>query len=163
MTTVTEHLLRRGVHFHLRPHPRATSAAGEALALGIGADAVVKAVLLDLEDGHALAIVPAAHRLDLDLLRDALGQPQLHIASEHEVASDYPEFELGALPPLPDLYHVPVVVDPSVFAHQYVTLAAGTQETSVEVDVDDVIRASTVTIATVSHPYTGEEGLRSPS
>lgn len=163
MSTVTDHLTQLGIQFRLRPHARATSAMGEALALGIGPDEVAKGVLLDLDEGHALAIVPATHRVDLDLVREALGETRLHVAAEHEVAADYPEYELGALPPLPSLLHVPVVVDPAVFAHQHVTFAAGTQQESVEVDVDDVFTASAVTIAAVSRPYTRDRALRAPS
>ncbi len=153
MTTVTEHLEHLGIRFQVVPHARASSALGEALALGISADAVAKAVLLDADGGHVLAIVPASRMVDVDLVRDALGQDDLHVASEAEVARDFPEYELGALPPLPSLLHVPVVIDPAVFAHRRVTFSAGTQSTSVSADTDDVLTGASTTISPISRPY----------
>lgn len=156
MTTVTDHLEHLGIRFQVLPHARATSAMGEALALGVSADEVAKAVLLDVDDGHALAIVPASRRVDVDLVREALGQDHVHLASEDEVAHDYPEYELGALPPLPTLLHVPVVIDPTLVAHRRITFAAGTQRESIQADSDEVFTGASVTIAPISRPYTAE-------
>jgi Ala-tRNA(Pro) deacylase len=153
VTTVTEHLEHLGIRFRVLPHPPATSAMGEALALGVSADAVAKAVVLDLADGHALAIVPASRRVDMDLLREALGEDHVHVASEAEIAADFPEYELGALPPVPSLLHVPVVIDPTVVAHQRVTFAAGTQRESIEAQADEVFTGASITIAPISRPY----------
>lgn len=159
MTTVTDHLEQQGIRFRVLPHARATSAMGEALALGVDADEVAKAVVLDTEDGHALAIVPASRRVDVDLVREVLGEDHVHLASEHEVAADFPEYELGALPPLPSLLHVPVVIDPLVLAHRQVTFAAGTQRESIQTDADEVFTGASVTIAPISRPYTPDRAL----
>lgn len=156
MTTVTDHLEHLGIRFQVLPHARATSAMGEALALGVSAEEVAKAVLLDVDDGHALAIVPASRRVDVDLVREALGQDHVHLASEDEVAHDFPEYELGALPPLPTLLHVPVVIDPTLVAHRRITFAAGTQRESIQADSDEVFTGASVTIAPISRAYTAE-------
>lgn len=153
MTTVTEHLDHLGIRPQVVPHARTTSALGEALALGISADEVAKAVVLDVDDGHVLAIVCASRMVDLDLVREALGQDDVHVATESEVAHDFPEFELGALPPVPSLLHVPVVIDPAVLAHRRITFSAGTQGTSVQADTDDVFTGSSITIAPITRPY----------
>lgn len=154
MSTVTEHLQGMGIRFQTRPHAPATSAMGEALALGISPDDVAKAVLLDAADDHVLAIVPASRRVDLDLVREALGDMHVHVASEDEVERDFPEYELGALPPLPSLLHVPVVIDPLVLAHQKITFAAGRQHESVEAAADEVFTGASVTLAPISRPLT---------
>lgn len=158
MTTVTQHLEHLGIRFQVLPHPRATSAMGEALALGISADEVAKAVLLDVDDGHVLAIVPASRQVDLDLVRDAIGEEHVHLASEVEVEHDFPEYELGALPPVPSLLHVPVVIDPTVVAHKRVTFAAGTQRESVRTDSEEVFTGASITIAPITRPYTRDRG-----
>ncbi len=152
MSTVTQHLQDMGVRFRTRPHARTTSAMGEALALGISPDDVAKAVLLDADDGHVLAIVPASCRVDLDLVREALGDVPVHVASEAEVEQDFPEYELGALPPVPSLLDVPVVIDPLVLAHRTITLAAGTQRESVEANAEEVFTGASVTLAPISRP-----------
>ena len=152
MSTVTEHLQDLGIRFRTRPHAPATSAMGEALALGISPDDVAKAVLLDAADGHVLAIVPASRRVDIDLVREALDDDRVHVASELEVERDFPEYELGALPPLPSLLDVPVVIDPLVLAHRTITFAAGTQRASVEATAEEVFTGASVTLAPISRP-----------
>lgn len=156
MTTVADHLEDLGIAFRVRPHARATTAMGEALALGIDAADVAKAVVLDVDDGHVLAVVPANRRVDLDLVRQAIGEDHVHVASEDEVEHDFPEYELGALPPLPSLLHVPVVIDPEVTTHQRVTFAAGRQRESIEADADAVFTGASVTVAPITRPYTRE-------
>ena len=53
--------------------------------------------------GYARAVLPASERLDLRKLGDFARRPaskKVHLASEEALARDYPEFELGAVPPL---------------------------------------------------------------
>jgi Ala-tRNA(Pro) deacylase len=156
MTVVTEHLEHRGIRFEVLPHPPATSALGEALALGIDPEQVIKTVVLDLDTGHALAVLPANRRVDLDLVREVLGDEHVTLASEREIERDFPEFELGALPPLPSMMHVPVVIDPTVFAHRRITFAAGTQREAVRTDPEGLFTGASVDIAPISRPMEGE-------
>ena len=150
MSTVTQHLQDMGVRFRVRPHPPASSAMGEALSLGIDPDEVAKAVLLDAADGHVLAVVPASARVDIELVREALHDHDIHLASEQEVEHDFPAYELGALPPVPSLLDVPVVIDPDLFTHRLVTFAAGNRHESVEADSLEVFTGESVTIAPIT-------------
>lgn len=152
MTLVTEHLERLGMRFEVLPHQRAMTAADEARALALEPDEVLKVLVLDIDTGHALAVLPASRRLDLDLVRDALGDRYAKLASEDEIEGAFPEFELGAVPVLPSLLHVPVVVDPSVFRHRRVTFAAGVQRESVRVEAEPLLHGATVTVAPITQP-----------
>ena len=154
MTLVTDHLERLGVRFEVLPHDRSETALEEAQALDIDPDEVVKVLVLDVESGHALAVLPASRRLDVDLVREALGDHRVTLASEKEIADVFPEFEPGALPALPSLLHVPVVLDPRVLAHRKVTFAAGVQRESVRLESERLVGGATVTIAPVSRPET---------
>jgi Ala-tRNA(Pro) deacylase len=165
MTIVTDHLERLGVRFEVLPHERSETALEEAKALDINPDEVLKVLVLDVETGHALAVLPASRRLDVDLVREALDDRRATLASEKEIADVFPEFEPGALPALPSLLHVPVVLDPRVLAHRKVTFAAGIQRESVRLESDRLLRGATVTIAPISRsssPSTEEETGTSP-
>jgi len=156
MTVVTQHLEDRGIRFEVLPHAKANSAMGEALTLGVDPDEVVKAIVLDTEDGHALALVPASMKVDLDLLREALGDRNVKLATEDEISHDFPEFDLGAMPPLPSLLHVPVVIDPGVLSHRKITFAAGTQRESIRTDSEGLFTGATVTITPIARRWTQE-------
>jgi Ala-tRNA(Pro) deacylase len=155
VTTVTDHLERRGIAFEVLFHEPTHTALAEARSLGRDPAEVIKAVLLDIETGHALAILPASRRLDLHRCREALGAPEAVLADEAELAADFPEFELGSLPPLPSLLHVPVVVDPHVFEQRTVTLAAGTCRESVRLRTDHLLHGATITVAPISEDLEG--------
>jgi Ala-tRNA(Pro) deacylase len=152
MTVVTEHLEKQGIRFELLPHPPTTSALAEAEALELEPDEVVKAVVLDVSTGHAIAVLPASRRIDVDLLREALGERDARLASEEEIARDFPEFELGAMPPLPSMLHVPLVIDPSVLDHASITFAAGITRGSVRTSPSVLFTGASVTITPISRP-----------
>jgi Ala-tRNA(Pro) deacylase len=152
MTVVTEHLEKQGIRFELLPHPPTTTALAEAEVLDLEPDEVVKAVVLDVSTGHAIAVVPASRRIDLDLLREALGEHDARLASEDEIARDFPEFELGAMPPLPSMLHVPLVIDPSVLEHASITFAAGITRGSVRTSPSVLFTGASVTITPITRP-----------
>jgi Ala-tRNA(Pro) deacylase len=152
MTVVTEHLEKQGIRFELLPHPPTTTALAEAEVLDLEPDEVVKAVVLDVSTGHAIAVVPASRRIDLDLLREALGEQDARLASEDEIARDFPEFELGAMPPLPSMLHVPLVIDPSVLEHASITFAAGITRGSVRTSPSVLFTGASVTITPITRP-----------
>lgn len=150
MTMVTEHLEQRGIRFEVLPHPPAETARDEARVLDLSPLEVLKVLLLDVETGHALAILPSYRRLDLARVRRVLEDPSAKLASEQEIQHDLPEFEPGALPALPSLLHLPVVIDPEVFRHSKVTFAAGSQRESVRLDPHALLRGATVTVAPIA-------------
>ena len=127
MPSVIDHLNSRGAAFEVIPHEKAYTSIEEARALGIAADEVVKTVVLDTASGHVLVAVPGYRRLDMKLVEEAVGDHHARLASEDELAQDFPDFELGSLPPMGSLLGAPVYVDPEVMGHDTVVFAGGSQ------------------------------------
>ena len=117
MSAVTEHLEHRGSAFELLPHRQAYTSTDEARALGIDAGEVLKTLAVRTGPGYVLAVIPASRRLDLHLVREALGDHQARLASEEELARDFPGYQLGALPPLGALLGSRMYIDPVVLEH----------------------------------------------
>lgn len=140
MSAVTEYLQRRGIPFEAIEHAQSFTTIAEAIALGIDADEVLKTVVLDTRNGHVLAVVPGTRRLDMHRLKEATEDPHVHLASEDELQRDFPELELGAMPPIGSMLHAPMYVDPSVREHETVVFAAGTQTESVKIRTEDLFR-----------------------
>jgi Ala-tRNA(Pro) deacylase len=149
MSKVTEHLEASGVDYEVLPHDPAVTARAEARALGIDAHDVVKTVVLDIRTGHAFAVIPADRHLDLTQVRAALNSKSVSLASEDEIARDYPEFELGAIPPLGPLARTPLIVDPEVLDNEYVVFAGGTQSESVRIHTSDLLAHAAAKIAPI--------------
>ena len=145
MSVVTEHLEQRGSAFELLPHRQAYTSTDEARALGIDAGEVLKTLAVRTGPGYVLAVIPASCRLDLHLVRDALGDHQARLASEEELARDFAGYELGALPPLGALLGSQLFIDPAVLNHDLVVFAAGSQTESVRMRARELFASEQIT------------------
>ena len=157
MSLVTEHLAERRVAFEVVPHRRVFTSIQEARELGVAAEEVLKTVALWTGGKYALAVVPASRRLELRRVREALEDPAARLATEAELAADFPGYELGALPPLGSLLGVRMLVDPEVLGHELVVFAAGTETESVQVATAELFRDEPLAVL----PLTRRDGLAS--
>jgi Ala-tRNA(Pro) deacylase len=145
VTRVTEHLEAHGVWFAPIAHQQAYTSIAEASALGIDASEVLKTVAMRVAGGYALMAIPAACRLDMHLVQAAVGDRHVRLATEQELLRDFPDFELGALPPLGSLLGAPLYVDQEVLQHETVVFAAGSQTESVQLRTADLLQHEQVT------------------
>ena len=150
-------LHERDVPFEVILHPKAFRSIDEARAIGVDAGDVLKTLVLDHAQGQTVAVVPASRRLDMHRVHRALGDPHATLASEGEIRSAYPAYELGALPPLGSLLDVPMLVDPAVFDHEMVVFAAGRQTESLRVRTEDLFAGEEIHVARITRePYESE-------
>jgi Ala-tRNA(Pro) deacylase len=93
--------MKFGIDFDVLEHAHTETASDEAATLGIGPEQVAKTLVLVVSSGNVRAVLAASERLDLDKIAAALGvgSKKVQLASENRLARDYPEFELGAVPP----------------------------------------------------------------
>jgi Ala-tRNA(Pro) deacylase len=145
---VTDYLEREGVAFEVVEHARTESAAAEARAVGLPPGDVAKTVVLREGDSVRLAVIPASHRLDLQKVRDVLGASRgLRLVSESEMAADFGDFEVGALPPLAPLLDAVELMDERLLEHDRVLFAGGDHEHGVLVDPRDLAKAGQARVA----------------
>ncbi|MGH3114534.1 MAG: aminoacyl-tRNA deacylase [Gaiellaceae bacterium] len=133
------------VSYELLPHERTESALAEAEVLGIAPADVAKTLVVRIPDGYLRAVLPASARIDLRKLREARGgggKKKIHLASEEDLARDYGEFELGAVPPIGGSRRDPVVIDRRLAERNSVILEAGSHEESVRLATADLLRVT---------------------
>jgi Ala-tRNA(Pro) deacylase len=148
---LTRALDEAGVTYEVLPHPHTVSAAAEAKALGVPPGEVAKTLVVTTPDGYLRTVVPASERLDLHKLRAARGgsETTVQLASEADLAHDYPEFELGAVPPFGGSRRDPVIVDRRLAERDSVLLEAGSHEESIRIWIPDLLRVSAAQIADI--------------
>ena len=146
MSIVLDQLRNRGIRFERLPHAKTFTSLEEAEALGVRADGVLKTVVLDVSEGHAVVVVPGDRRLDMGLVVKAVGDKKTHLATEEELRRDFPDVELGAFPPLGSAYGIPTYVDPEVFAHETVIFAAGSESESLKARSTELFRNEPVVV-----------------
>lgn len=109
---VPEFLTSQSVAFETIVHPPAYTAQKRARRLHVSGRQLAKCVLLCQQAGHALAVLPAAHQVDLAALTRQLPTP-VRIASEEEVAEVFRDCEWGTMTPFGTLYGLPTLLDDS--------------------------------------------------
>lgn len=145
MSYVFDYLQGRGAVFTVIPHP-GEIAASDGRALPFSEDEVVRTVVVMADFGPALMVVPASGRLDLDLAAEATADPGVRLATERELARAFPDYELGALPPLSMLLLAPMFVDPVVAERETIVFAAGRQDVSIRMATRDLFGTDPVVI-----------------
>jgi Ala-tRNA(Pro) deacylase len=149
---VTAALDAQGVKYELLPHAHTESALAEAEALGVDPADVAKTLVVATAEGYVRAVIPASERLDLRKLSALLGErkKELHLASEADLARDYGEFDLGAVPPLGGSRRDPVVIDRGLAGRELLVLEAGSHDESIRLSRADLVRMTGAQVADIS-------------
>jgi Ala-tRNA(Pro) deacylase len=143
-------VLERGdISYRLISHSRTQTAVGEAEALGMDPRAVAKTVVVEDEDGFARVVLPASERLDLHKVRTVLGSREVKLADETTLLGAYPEFELGAVPPLGGPRGDRVIFDSSLRRQPLVACDAGAHDQSLVLSTTDLVNLSGGAVADV--------------
>ncbi|MEO6810710.1 MAG: YbaK/EbsC family protein [Isosphaeraceae bacterium] len=119
---ISTYLRTRLVPFERLLHCPAPSATRKAQSVHVPGEQVAKSVLLRGGNGDALAVLPATHRIDLELLAPILGTTELRLATEEELSLVFHDCERGALPPFGRLYGLPTIVDASLAAWTHIVV-----------------------------------------
>lgn len=98
--------------YHVMPYHEAIDAQHVAAACHVHGRDLVKGIMLRDAGGEFLMVaLPAGRRLDLAAVSRATGRTGLRLATEQEFGPLFPDCQVGAMPPFPELYGVPVFVD----------------------------------------------------
>jgi len=118
-------------------HSPAFTAQGIAHAQHISGRELAKVVMVAMGLNRVMTVVPANCRVDLSRLRSLIGRDDVRLATEEEFKDLFPDCELGAMPPLGNLYHLEVWVDEAVRAHPSIIFSAGTHAETIQMSFGD--------------------------
>ena len=151
LETLTRVLDDAGTSYELLQHAHTESATAEAEALGVPPNEVAKTLVVETPTGNLRVVLPASERIDLRKLGELHGdrRKELHLLSEEQLGRDYPEFELGAVPPLGGSHADPVVVDSRIAERTSIVLEAGSHDESIRIDPAALIRVTNAEVADI--------------
>jgi Ala-tRNA(Pro) deacylase len=138
------------VNYTALPHPPAFPAHKVAEELHISSKQFAKAVILHADDNLFMAVLPAAHRLNLYKLKESLEAKHLEIVPESELAEFCSDSELGAFPPFGNLYGMETWVDRSLGKSEDIVFNAGTHQDAVQMKYSDYLRLAMPQVASFS-------------
>ena len=139
---VIEFLADRGIRHAVVEHPQTFTAAAEARVAAVPSRHAAKAVIVRDDAGYVLAVIPASEMLDLGKLRHLASRPDLRLATEQELAADFPAFEVGAFPPFGELFDCPEFIDVALLAAGRILCNGGDHRHSIVLDARELRSAS---------------------
>lgn len=152
LACVADVLKRERMPYVAFRHPPAFTAQETAAVSHVRGRCAVKVVIC-LADGQPLqAVLPAHYLVDLERLRRLAGADTLRLADETEIATLYPDFQVGAVPPFGTLYGHRVFVEQCFVGEPEMVFSAGTHTESICMHYGD--------LAEMIRPVVGAFGMQ---
>lgn len=141
----------KGVSYEVTEHPAAFTSQEIAGAQHVPGQQLLKPVIVKDGNGAFHMIVITTNQLvDFDKFQAVSKVEDANLASEDEVGKLFPDFELGAEPPLGDLYGLKVYVDRSIEENEHVYFNAGSHTSLVKMPLSDFL--------SITKPIMGDVG-----
>ena len=128
---IQEFFDRKGAKYTHSIHSPSFTARELARAEHVPAWEVAKAVVFVGDGCYAMAVLPGDERVEIKKLKSALGLADVRLATEEELGELFPECEIGAMPPLGNLFGLPVYVDDRLASQEFIDIQAGTHRDTV--------------------------------
>ncbi len=133
---LTEYLDATGVAYEIVHHRLDFSAQHTAADTHTPGRAFAKPVVLKTARGFVLAVIPAHLKIDFGKAHDLLG-PDTVLADEADIATLFPDCEVGAEPVIGHLYGLPVYLAPDFTEDAFITFNGGTHHEAIRMRYED--------------------------
>ncbi len=138
---------RQHIAYRSIMHPMTFTAQQTAQVTHIKGHEMAKTVVVRLDGRPAMVVVPAPRHVDLERLKAQTGAEDVELADEQEFRGEFPGCEVGAMPPLGNLYGMPVFVEEELAEDPEIAFNAGTHT--------EVIRMAYRDFERLVHPRLG--------
>ncbi len=139
--TIQNYLKDNAIPYELIYHPRAVTAEQIAHVTRIPEEKLAKTVVIRINGQITLVVLHANERVNLHRLGEQLHTSDIKLCPESEFVEYFPDCEPGAMPPLGELYHMPVIVSEDVAGDEKVVFNAGTHTELISMKYEDFARA----------------------
>ena len=146
-----EWLATHGVDYELTEHPLTITARETARVEGIDPRRFAKTLGVETADGRrALVVVEATEKVDLVRARRVLDSGEVRLLTEDELVELAPDCEPGTIPPIGEMFGVPVYADFSLREDSEITFHAGSHRYTATVEREAWEKATGVAYAALA-------------
>lgn len=121
-------------------HSPAITAQEIAASAHIPGKELAKTVMVKIDGKMAMAVLPASHQVDFDLLKEVTGAERVELATEKEFSDLFPQCEVGAMPPFGNLYGMDVIVSKNLAEDDQIAFNAGSHTELIRLAYNDFER-----------------------
>ncbi|KOU57424.1 YbaK/prolyl-tRNA synthetase associated protein [Streptomyces sp. MMG1533] len=137
------------LHSRVRRFPDATRTAAEAAAaIGCELSQICKSLIFAADGVPVLVLMDGASRVDLDLVREALGADKVTRAKA-DVVRETTGYAIGGVPPFGHRTRTRVLADRSLLDHDVVWAAAGNPHAVFPMEPKDLVAHAGATLVDV--------------
>ena len=147
--TFESFLQDHGIGYEKHTHPRTYTAQGLAHAEHVSGYMVAKPVIVKGASGYAMCVLPAPKQLDLSRAAEALNE-EVRLASESEMATLFPDCDLGAQPPVGALFDMKTIMDARLKEDESLVMQAGTHTEAIKMRRADWERVCNPIVAPIA-------------
>ncbi len=126
MQDLLRYLDSNKVEYRVMEHSLAYSAHEVAVSTLVPERELAKAILVSVDGRFWMTVLRTDHRVNTQMIKRAFGAKQVHLAHEEDLKSLFPDCQIGAMPPLGNLYGLPVMVDESLAEDEEIVFNACT-------------------------------------
>lgn len=143
-------LRQQGIAYEKHNHSPTFTSQGLAQAEHVSGYEVAKPVVVKTTAGFTLCALPAPLHLDLDRVAELLHDKSVRLATENEMRDLFDDCELGAEPPIGELFGMQTIMDESLRDDEYIVMQAGTHTESIKLRREDWERICNPTVAPIA-------------
>ncbi len=148
---VSSFLDNREIPYSKVDHAPTFTAQQLAQAIHCSGDMVAKTVLLAVDDGFVLAVLPATHHVDLARAQQFMGAEHVDLATEHECGRHFRDCELGAMPPFGMQYGIRTMIDRSLVEEDSIVFESNKHNEAIRMQMNDFLALEDPIVANFSH------------
>lgn len=138
---VMNFLKKHNIKVQVVPHKKVYTTYDLANTLKTKLTAVAKTIIVKVDKGHVMLVLPASHQVDFKILKKVLGAKRVEIDRENVMVKLF-NVKAGALSAFHGpLYKLPVYIDKAVMRAKKVVAQAGSFEQSVHITAKDLLNA----------------------
>jgi Ala-tRNA(Pro) deacylase len=156
--SVKEYLDRNNVKYVTITHSTAYTALEIASSAHVKGKELAKTVIVRINGDMAMAVLPASYHVDLALLKAAAGARSIALATETDFRDQFPDCEVGGMPPFGPLFGMQVFVDETLTRDKEIAFNAGNHNELIRLSYTDFARLVKPTVAAFS--TSAEHALR---
>ena len=119
------YLNENNVNYETMEHPTAYTSQEIAEKAHIKGKTMAKTVMVKVDGQLTMAVLPGNDMLDIALFQKACGGTNIELVKENEFSDQFPDCELGAMPPFGNLYNMKVWVDVDLAKDERIAFNAG--------------------------------------
>jgi Ala-tRNA(Pro) deacylase len=140
VSKLKEFLEEHKVRYETIAHSPTYTSQKTAASAHVPGKELAKTVVIKVDGKLAMAVLPAPMQVDFRRLGQGIGGAKVELAAEADFRDQFPECEVGAMPPFGNLYGMPVYVEERLAEDDEIAFNACTHTELIKLPFADFVR-----------------------